>query len=583
MIDAESFMKNSPFQVTHGDEASYNLSNTTPELLKFQLQEQYRNKLRDLKGNHVDLPNLSLLNSQFLEGSFNNHLQSVVDDKDQIPSLSSTPMSESQDDESLVLKPNYLNLKVLIENSVFETSKINKDSILSLDKIKTLKELIADKNDLKQYLVSRITLSQQFTTNMVLTPEKSSDIDLDSSLLLKILKLNHSLSNQLLLLNEELDYLQNKLNNHNLACLALGYIEDVKLTSNHLIKSKSNPGLSTNNLDNDIDSIPAIFEKLFSHIVQIAVQRNINLPSPPSTSNTNLLTLLQVKMDWAQDCIDTILSSKESIQPQTPNEDSDTSINDASFLSASPYRSVKSSKEKLMAEYKTALNDLRFSHHFLLKEYEHSKENSIKLIQEYRKKNTYLEKELSKYQKLNSKSESPILNDETTLVHPTNKQVIMSSPLLSEGSESGFQNYDSITLKDKEIAKLRKELNLLKIEKLGTKSNSSHHNLSPSMLTSNDSPESFRLMLNNLESDLLSINDNSNSLDRPGNFDDENDMSISTRPTSMSAPSSTSNGILRKEFKKIVSDIQDQYELELEEERFKRRQLQDQLANLNKA
>lgn len=577
MIDAEKFMKSSPFQVTHGEEASFNLTNTTPELLKFQLQEQYRNKLRDLKGNHVDLPNLSLLNSQFLEGSFNNHLQSVINDNDQVPGLSSTPDSESQDEESLGLKPNYLNLKVLIENSVFDTSKINKDSILLLDKLKNLKELIADKTELKQYLVSRITLSQQFTTNLVLNPDQSSEIDLDSSLLLKILKLNHSLSNQLLELNEELEYLQNKLNNHNLACLALGYIEDVKLTANHLIKSKSNPELSLNGLEDDLDSVPAMFEKLFSHIAQIAAQRNMNLPPPPTSSNSNLLTLLQLKVDWAQDCIDTILSFKDSVEPQTPTYDqSNASINDASFLSASPYRSVKSSNEKLIAEYKTALNDLKFSHHFLLKEYEHSKENSTKLIQEYRRKNSYLEKELSKYHNSSSKSGSPLLHDETTLVHSSNKQVITSSPLLSDGSESGFQNYDSITLKDKEIAKLRKELNLLKIDKLGMKNNTSHYNLSQSMLTSNESPDSSRL---NVESDLISINDRNNN---GGISDEQSDMTISTRPTSMSTVSYTSNGILRKEFKKIVSDIQDQYEVELEEERFKRRQLQDQLANANK-
>ena len=41
-----------------------------------------------------------------------------------------------------------------------------------------------------------------------------------------------------------------------------------------------------------------------------------------------------------------------------------------------------------------------------------------------------------------------------------------------------------------------------------------------------------------------------------------------------------SNGILRKEFKKIVGEIQDQYEVELNEERIRRRKLEQELNKL---
>lgn len=50
------------------------------------------------------------------------------------------------------------------------------------------------------------------------------------------------------------------------------------------------------------------------------------------------------------------------------------------------------------------------------------------------------------------------------------------------------------------------------------------------------------------------------------------------RPSSFG--NSTSTAILRKEFKKIISDIQDQYELELSEERIRRRKLSEEVKKL---
>lgn len=49
MIDTEAFVRNSPFKLTHNDSSDrYNLNNTTPDLLKFQLQEQYRSTMSEL-------------------------------------------------------------------------------------------------------------------------------------------------------------------------------------------------------------------------------------------------------------------------------------------------------------------------------------------------------------------------------------------------------------------------------------------------------------------------------------------------------------------------------------------------------
>jgi hypothetical protein len=563
MIDNEALMKSSPFQVIHGGDSdlNYNLKNTTPELLKFQLQEQYRNKLSDLHENHHDLPNLNLLYTQFLQGSFNNHLQTNIDQEHitleaEVPSLSSTPITDNEEEGYITIgdnKANYINLRVLIENSVFDTSKINKDAILTLPRLKKLKQEIEDKKEFKQYLLSRYGISQQFFTEMLNT-DKQESLNLDAPLLLKFLKLNNYLQQQLLQVSEYLDNLILQLNNHNLTCLVLGYIEDIKLTSlsvtgpplstsSPFTSPKRMPKSSSTLIEQPLKLVSKTFDSLFSHIASIAVQRNIQLPQP--SANTDPETI-QSRIQWAQDCIDTILSTQPVLMRTPVNEKSmdlsadETSsrndfsqdhsfLNESSITSASPQKSQNNGK--LLAEYKTALNDLRFSHQYLSKEYEHSRESSLKVIQEYRKKNSILEKELNKLKKTN----------------------------LSNQSSTAYDSSDNIDAKDREISKLRKELNLLKIDKLGIKN-------SATKLASPNSSNSALSALSPITSNF------------PSSYTDvdgiETESVIPSRPTSTNS-SSTSNGILRTEFKKIVEDIHDQYELQLTEERYKRRQLQD--------
>lgn len=523
MIDSDTFMKSSPFTVSH--KAEYNLANTTPDLLKFQLQEEYRTKLRELKDNRVELPNLTLLNSQFLEGSFNNHLQSAIQDTtlSEVPSLSLTPTLEDLEQPG---PANYLNLRILIENSVFDTSKINKDSILSLAKLKTLKQVIFDKRELQQYLLSRITLSQQFTTNVVLRPH---DLDVDAQLLVKVLKLNNLLQQQLLTINEELEYLTQRLNNHNLACLALGYVEDVKLTSSHA-RDASAAATPKKLFFPDQPAAELALDEVFAHVAHVAAQRSVTLPEP-ETAN---------RVEWTKRCIDAILAAPAApvdVSASATPEKERSFDADALFLLVLPFKTNGTVNDKMLAEYKTALKDLRFSHHYLMKDYEHLKKSSLKLLLEYRKKNAQLEKEVAR---LRSGSSTPVL----------------------AGTLTPKEEPNDILVKEREIAKLRKELNLLKIDKLGMRNGSSLHLAHSPQLGLLHSPVGDSLLLSLVEDDVpdaLLVN------------------SASTRPTSFGGPSSMSTSILRKEFKKIVSEIQDHYELELSEERLKRRNLEEQL------
>ena len=229
MIDTEAFVRNSPFKLTHNDSSDrYNLNNTTPDLLKFQLQEQYRSTMSELHKDALDTTkhhlddndndnttttNMNFSNGQTLQDSFSNHLQSQLD-SDAIHlststgnlSIYSTTTSTYVEDEtdqnqnkllgenddannldsfisSQLNKPNYLNLKILIENSIFDTNKITQTSILPLNEVRILKQVIDEKQDLQQYLLSKIAISQSFFNDVIV----SQDQDIEKELLIKLM------------------------------------------------------------------------------------------------------------------------------------------------------------------------------------------------------------------------------------------------------------------------------------------------------------------------------------------------------------------------------------------------------------
>lgn len=522
-------MKNSPFSVAHGDQ--YNLLNTTPDLLKFQLHEHNR------EGSPT-VP-VQLLFSLYLQQTLSsNSIGEDSDDSDNDRTSQengllavSTPNTEtSENREFLASSSDYLNLKVLIENSVFDTLRVSPKAIMSLERTKQVKELIADKLELRDYLQDKIAVSNQFCSTLMFNDEPKPDLDIN--LVLKIMKQNLDLQQLLRAVSTELEALRSKLNNHNLACLVLGYVEDIKHSNSSLSlhQLSGSPSKSGTPIESD-----KLFDTLFSHIASVAVQNNVTLPEHPDEAEASM----EKKIQWAQACIDAVVFSKPRSMNPTPPTSGDRSVDqsmagdenlvlqDHSFLSVSPYKGIKdtASENKTISEYRLALNDLRFSHQYFMKEYDYLKANSLKTISDYRKKNAYLEKELNRL-----RSGSSVSLD-------------------------SLASRDSVDAKDKEISRLRKELNLLRIDNMGSKLPINSGMASPSLLSHNS------------------------------NSSNEEDHANSTIPhspgypgfLSMNSGSSMSNAILRKEFKKIVSDIQDQYEVELGKERLKRKQLEEKL------
>ncbi|CCG21574.1 hypothetical protein CORT_0A11890 [Candida orthopsilosis Co 90-125] len=537
MIDTQVFNHESPFKQTHNDSAnSYNLTNTTPDLVKFQLQEQYRSSLNvATEANAHDLPSSSQ-NAYPFQDPFNHHLQAssvLYPSLINIPSLSSTPTSTDDDEADNISidaflqssKPNYMNLKVLIENAAFDSTQLAKESILPLNEVQKLKHIVEEKVELQQYLLSKIALSQQFINEVVYKE------DVESETLLRVIKTVSSLQSQLISNNKELDDARQKVNNHNLSCMLLGYIEDVKRsrfedegpnTQSYSEDQAGKPSSSvTSSPAKQHRTSPKLYESLSAYIANIAAQRNVTLAPPPTDD------VVEIKINWLQECIDAIL-----LKPVASQSTDDTSlIGNNSMLEKSFTTLSSSDVNKTLSEYKTALTDLKFSYQYLAKEYELSRISSSKLIQDYRKKIDKLEKD---------------------------RGIADSESCRSSMSGSMSPSYStSIDNKNKEITKLRKELNLLKVDNIGVSKRSS---------------AATSLKYNSGDFSSTTTGKNSGTSDE----DDVTSQisSIASRGGTTSA-SGVSNSILRSEFKKIVSEMQDFYEQELAEERMLRKRLED--------
>lgn len=506
MVDPEIFMQSSPFLRAA---PTFNLANTTSDLLKFQLQEQ--NRLQPQPEGLAPL----LMEAKFaghLEAALESNAVSVDDSVSQTGSDGFSAGSGASLPASAVLEPlcdfnapNHLNLKVLIENSVFDVSKVGSHTVLSLDKVKRLKTRIADQRDRRAYLQQRLSAASAFCTTL-LVGLAAPPRDVDPVLLVKVLRQNAALDQEYIAATTELEALEAQLKNHNLACLVLGYVEDVKMAAPHEASLlPATPSVAD-------DSHRRLFEALFSHIASLAAQKGVNLPAFEGDS-----AALDTKIRWAQQCIDALSSGPALVTTSlsltavlssgtVPDLRETSMLQEHSFLAASPYKNIKPVAERTVAEYKVALDDLRFSHQYFMKEYEYLKENALKTILEYRKKNAALEREVA-----------------ATRQSPSQPRV--GSP-------------EAADAKDQEIARLRKEISLLKIDRMGDKS-----------------PRSSAISLPSL---FMGEAEEDEGVFRP-------------------AKAATSTGILRKEFRKIVSEIHDRHEVELAEERQLRRQLEVQL------
>ena len=529
MIDVEAFMKNSPFFVAQGRlEDQPGLYEGGPETMKYHLLQQLNNKTEEIKANYQESSNLHLLKSLCFP-VFNDYLQlkveeglvsfsneRVIADETEVGNLEYQPSNYGKKD-----KQNFVDVKIILENAMFDIEKMKKAPLLSIASVQALKKELRGKNELKEKLLTKYQTLQDFLKDMVFCDQNLGNLALDAQDLIGIFKQANELQGRLLGVSTDIAELLAKLNNHYISSLSLGYFEDVKISS--LLSNNNSPELPYHY--NSQLSSPGTIEKsldsLTLKLVSTAARENVPLPEPYYESSETIATQLQ----WAVECIDVLLASL--LEPQykqstgSPNSISKATEKPKTSLASNRHRSQLSATssclsqgsdgDRTLSEYRTALNDLKFSNQYLMKELAYSRESSMKSIRDYRRRLLAFE------------------NNEI-------KDLSVDSKALPGENEN----------KDEEISKLRKEINILKVERI----NQSNSNIvSPTALTfdQNLSPMTPTFTGDESESGSPSLT-----------------KTFSGRPISLT---STSTSILKKEFKKIVTDILDQYEALLMQEK----------------
>lgn len=573
MIDSSSFAKHSPYKATHApSESTYKLHNTTVDLLKFQLHQQRRSVINDAEASRaISGPMFPLSNSLIsphtahISACLENGRISISQPPPHTINLSDEPslsIDSFIETKSSSLSP--LNVLILIERAMLAAGKVPKNAILPLVLLRQLESDIAQKIDEYSRLTQEISRSQEFI-HSISSGEYREFQNLGSSVFLKIISLVLQQQSRLLKIHQDLTTLTTKLNNHNLACLAMGNFVDVKVSELASTSCGLRPTLSislvslpTSPVSSDImprplalpspSQVTSSIDTIFSHIAQIAVQRGVSLPSPPSTGPGALIDGdLPLRTAWLIQCIDTVLDSSRNQathskslasparEPRTNFDASSSELDDMSIQ-----------------EYKTALNDLRFTHQYLVKEYEHLREVSALTLQESRKRSARLERQVSQLR-------SPMTGGSGAGLYTLQNTSVSS--LVSPSKV----DFDSLKAKEQEIARLRREIDARKVETLG------------------EAPPSPNWGVLHLQS-------SSTSQNLPISPHKDQEMAEPQNPSPINGfnglPKSlnkTSAGILRKEFKKIVNDIHERYEVELGEERSRRRSLETEIGRLKLA
>lgn len=270
-------------------------------------------------------------------------------------------------------------------------------------------------------------------------------------------------------------------------------------------------------------------DELLSHIASVAVQRNVILPAPLTTSQDDS------KVEWAKSCLDTLLSQNV----------------DTSDSREIKTRSVDNENE--ITHLKTALKDLQFAHQYLTRQYEDERNLNSNVMNTHKNKKAALEKQLT---------------ENLTILEKANQRSI-----LIEHEKNVLEK--TVDEKNKEIYDLQKQVALLKIDNLGY----IHNDGGQSARSTTSSPDKETPV-----SPVTGI-----SLSTFGGKSENNRSKYYSNPktpllqqninnyrnASPSSPKFNSSiSVLRNEFKKLVNEMHDSYKAELEKEKIERKRLE---------
>ncbi|KAH3679281.1 hypothetical protein WICMUC_001105 [Wickerhamomyces mucosus] len=408
----------------------------------------------------------------------------------------------------------HLKIKLLNE---FALSQIQPDEkLLKLEEIQFIQKQIEQLKESIQEIQNQLKGNSRLIQNIFTKP----NIDTEDLTILR------TLTNSNDLLTEKLNEVYNDLESNiqildrqYLLALSVSYFEDldIKLTTR------------TNNIaQSSVEKGNATVEELLSYIVSLAVQRNIPLPSPVANGGSDSQFI------WAKECLDTLIAQSPETSP-------------ANIQS----KAVGVNNDKELQKLKIAMKDLQFANQFLTKQFEEERNLNTTVSNTHKKKNIKLEKKLS---------ENII----------TLEKVSQRSILIEHEKKVLEQELDE---KFKEVQKLQKQITTLKLDNLGSTSSPSGNSISPGQ-ENKISPLSpvtgISIYLDNDYENKGSFIQNPKTPLLQQNINNYNSSFSPASPPKVRS----SVSLMRKEFRKIVSDLQSNFEIELDKEKSERRRLQ---------
>ncbi|ODQ80481.1 hypothetical protein BABINDRAFT_160760 [Babjeviella inositovora NRRL Y-12698] len=566
------FITNSPFQVGCPDPVPVE----DETLMCASLKQDYTENLVIEENTSMYSEVYEPLNRELLDG----HLlditeRSLREAPDQL--LSNKLRAELSVDDS---HANVMELRLLIEHSLIQ--KTPTDGYRDLSQILSLGELDELKKRISKSKLACAKLEKRIAIVIELLTSPHSDV----TQLTHLRATYDAIHKRIREVTTKIESDTLKLNNHHFSCLSLGYIDKLHIhndshgiigpaTKNYDVSdSFANKSYSLRTPGQGRSSV--ILDGLFAHIAGLAVQRGLPLPAPEDNDASS-----PGKVAWVQKCIDSIIATgapavpptqffdgASALQTSSRNNSYDTPSTDSADGPLPPSASTAASyyddptgffphhentsftsdvpvenPGKLIVELKTALKDLQFAHQYLVSSFETERKKFDVTVKEYKTKNEVMQQKLQQ----------------------TNKALKVSTKKSIKTEIERSELETKFGGASEEVHDLRKQLYNLRLDSMG-------YNLSNGVKSSPSLPKSP-----------VSNGFKSGSIDNllSPSYGREPGTPLTTgvpfSPTVSAMSDLTSVGILRLEFKKMLAEMEEKYETQLEMERTERKKVERQL------
>lgn len=402
----------------------------------------------------------------------------------------------------------HLKIKLLTEYALTQLNPSEK--LMSLSEIQTLQKTLQESKFTKEQLGFELQSNFKIIESLF---SNTTSQNIQSNSIQKIIDSNEALSLKFEEITKDIEQAIETLYHQYILAFSLCYFENFNIEIPSVVQPKE---------DRETD-------ELLSHIASVAVQRNVILPTPVSTSQDDS------KIEWAKSCLDTLLSQNAIVGDS---------------------RDVKTksiNNEDEITHLKTALKDLQFAHQYLTRQYEDERNLNSSVMNTHKNKKAALEKQLA---------------ENAIALERSNQRSI-----LVEHEKNVLEK--TLDEKMKEIYDLQKQVALLKIDNLG------YIHTNGDLKSTTSSPDKPSLSpISPVTGLTVTTVENNNENSRSKYYSNPKtpllQQNINTyRNGSPSSPKFNSSiSVLRNEFKKLVNEMHTTYKSELEKEKVERKRLE---------